>query len=125
MVINGLQHVGLPSMCYEETLSFYKKLGFESILVTQGKRGNPISFLKIGNLILEVVEKTMEKRTTGSLDHIALDVADIEASYKEISQLGFVSLEGSIQFLDFWTNGVRYFTILGPNGEKVEFSQYL
>ena len=27
--------------------------------------------------------------------------------------------------LPFWENGVRYFTVLGPNGEKVEFNQYL
>ena len=28
-------------------------------------------------------------------------------------------------FLPFWENGVKFFTIEGPNKEKVEFSQYL
>ena len=27
--------------------------------------------------------------------------------------------------LPFWENGVKYFTILGPNREKLEFNQYL
>ena len=27
--------------------------------------------------------------------------------------------------LPFWDNGVKYFTVLGPNREKVEFNQYL
>ena len=31
----------------------------------------------------------------------------------------------TIHFLPFWENGVKFFTIEGPNKEKVEFSQYL
>ena len=31
----------------------------------------------------------------------------------------------SIHFLPFWENGVKFFTIEGPNKEKIEFSQYL
>ena len=30
-----------------------------------------------------------------------------------------------VHFLPFWENGVKFFTIEGPNKEKVEFSQYL
>ena len=30
-----------------------------------------------------------------------------------------------IHFLPYWENGVKFFTIEGPNKEKVEFSQYL
>ena len=31
----------------------------------------------------------------------------------------------TVHFLPFWENGVKFFTIEGPNKEKVEFSQYL
>lgn len=34
-------------------------------------------------------------------------------------------LDAEIQFLPFWENGVRFFTIVGSNKEKIEFSQYL
>ncbi|MDD3243533.1 MAG: VOC family protein, partial [Eubacteriales bacterium] len=32
---------------------------------------------------------------------------------------------GEVKGLPFWANGVRFFTILGPNAEKIEFSQML
>ena len=38
---------------------------------------------------------------------------------------GLAPLEDAIQFLPFWENGVRFFNLLGPNGETVEFSQRL
>ena len=31
----------------------------------------------------------------------------------------------TVYFLPFWENGEKFFTIEGPNKEKVEFSQYL
>ena len=34
-------------------------------------------------------------------------------------------IKDTIHFLPFWENGVKFFTIEGPNKEKVEFSQYL
>ena len=61
----------------------------------------------------------------GAIEHIALDVNDIEAAYAEIRSRGFEELEDGIQFLPFWERGVRYFTIMGPEGEKVEFNQKL
>ena len=38
---------------------------------------------------------------------------------------GYELLDDAVRFLPFWARGVRFFTILGPNGEKVEFSQKL
>jgi hypothetical protein len=34
-------------------------------------------------------------------------------------------LDTKIQLLPFWEQGVKFFTVLGPNEERVEFSQYL
>ncbi len=36
-----------------------------------------------------------------------------------------LSISRQPHFLPFWENGVKFFTIEGPNKEKVEFSQYL
>ncbi len=125
MEIRGLQHVGIPTSVYGKTLDFYTALGFRIAHTAAGKSGNPISFLKLGDLVLEVVEKPETKMDRGAIDHIALDVRDIEECYREITGKGFPILEGEIRKLDFWSNGVKYFTIEGPNKEKVEFSQYL
>ena len=59
------------------------------------------------------------------IDHVALDVKDIEEIYQYINQAGLNTTQDSIHFLPFWENGVKFFTIEGPNKEKVEFSQYL
>lgn len=61
----------------------------------------------------------------GALDHIALNVTDIEKVFRMVKEQGFTMLDTEIQFLPFWERGVKFFTILGPNKEKIEFSQYL
>ena len=57
--------------------------------------------------------------------HIHTDVKDIEKVYAMINQAGLNSTQDTVHFLPFWENGVKFFTIEGPNKEKVEFSQYL
>lgn len=61
----------------------------------------------------------------GAIDHIALDVSDIEAAYALVQGLGYPVVSQGIESMNVWENGVRYFTILGPNQERVEFNQYL
>mgnify|MGYP000383944439 CR=1 FL=1 len=55
----------------------------------------------------------------------SVDVDDIESAWEEVRMAGLAPLEDAIQFLPFWENGVRFFNLLGPNGETVEFSQRL
>ena len=50
---------------------------------------------------------------------------DIEEIFRYINEAGLNSTQDIIHFLPFWENGVKFFTIEGPNKEKVEFSQYL
>ena len=75
--------------------------------------------------MIETYQNHQATMSHGSIDHIALDVTDIEAAYAEIGKLGYTVLEDGIQSLPFWAKGVRFFTIEGPNKEKVEFSQML
>ena len=60
-----------------------------------------------------------------ALDWNACDVKDIEKVYETINQAGLNTTNDIVHFLPFWENGVKFFTIEGPNKEKVEFSQYL
>ena len=52
-------------------------------------------------------------------------VRDIEEIFRYINEAGLNSTQDTIHFLPFWENGVKFFTIEGPNKEKVEFGQYL
>ena len=122
--INGLQHIGVPARNMEETITFYEKLGFETAFETVND-GNRVVFLKFASLVIETYESRDTAMKSGAIDHIALDVKDIEKTYELINQDGLNTTKDPIHFLPFWENGVKFFTIEGPNKEKVEFSQYL
>ena len=108
----------------EETIAFYEKLGFETAFETVND-GDRVVFLKFASLVIETYESKDAAMKSGAVDHIALDVKDIEKTYELINQEGLNTTKDTIHFLPFWENGVKFFTIEGPNKEKIEFSQYL
>lgn len=123
--ITGIQHIGMPVNDSNKTVEFYSKLGFEKAYETMNGKEHVV-FLKKDNLVIETYENKCASMRDGAWDHVALNVEDIDVAWKEIVEgLGIKSLEGSVQFLPFWTNGVKFFTIKGPNSEKIEFSQML
>ena len=81
--------------------------------------------MKHGTLVMETYENRAAVLKAGAIDHVALDVKDIEEVYQYINEQGLNTTKDTIHFLPFWENGVRFFTIEGPNKEKIEFSQYL
>lgn len=122
----GVQHVGIPTNNIEETIAFYEKLGFEKVFETVNAAANEkVVFLKHGTLVMETYENRAAVLKAGAIDHVALDVKDIEEVYQYINEQGLNTTKDTIHFLPFWENGVRFFTIEGPNKEKIEFSQYL
>ncbi|ANU46327.1 glyoxalase/bleomycin resistance/dioxygenase family protein [Enterocloster clostridioformis] len=124
--ITGLQHIGIPTNDIEKTKDFYELLGFQVVFETVNQKTDErVSFLKLDHTVIETYENKHAVLENGALDHIALNVTNIEAVYKLATKKGFSILEKGIQFLPFWERGVRFFTITGPNKEKVEFSQYL
>ena len=76
-------------------------------------------------LVIETYENKQAKLTNGAIDHVAINVKNIEEVYHYIEENQMNTTNDEIHFLPFWENGVRFFTIEGPNKEKVEFSQYL
>lgn len=124
--LNGVQHIGIPTNDIEKTIEFYQKLGFEIAFQTVNEEANEkVAFLKLHTLVIETYENKAAAMQAGAVDHIAIDVKDIEKVYAMINQAGLNSTQDTIHFLPFWENGVKFFTIEGPNKEKVEFSQYL
>lgn len=122
----GIQHIGVPTNDIEKTIGFYSKLGFETALRTVNEEaGEKVAFLKLNDLVIETYENRSAKMESGAVDHIAVNVKDIEEAYKYITAEGLNNTDDTIHFLPFWDNGVRFFTIEGPNREKIEFSQML
>lgn len=122
----GLQHIGLPTNDIEKTVAFYEGLGFAVALRTENKAANEqVAFLRLKNITIETYQNHAAVGKPGAIDHIALDVTDVDAVFEMLRARGYTLLDSCVQFLPFWERGVRFFTILGPNGEKVEFSQIL
>ena len=85
--LNGIQHVGIPTNDIEATIEFYGKLGFEVALQTVNEEANEkVSFLKLNNLVIETYENKAAKMESGAIDHVAIDVKDIEKVYELINQ---------------------------------------
>ena len=124
--LTGLQHIGIPTNDIAATIAFYEKLGFEIALRTVNEKANEqVAFLQLGNLMIETYENHQAAMTSGSVDHIAIDVKDIEAALAYVNENALNSTNDNIHFLPFLENGVKYFKIKGPNKEVIEFSQML
>lgn len=122
----GLQHIGIPTNDIAATIAFYEKLGFSIALRTENKEAKEqVAFLQLGNLMIETYENHQAAMKSGAVDHIAIDVKDIEAALEFVNENDLNSSNDSIHFIPFWENGVKYFKIEGPNKEMIEFSQII
>lgn len=122
----GLQHVGLPTNDLKATIAFYEGLGFETVYQVRNEAaGEDVAFLRLKNLTIEAYENGRAAMQSGAIDHIAIDVDDVEAAYRLAQEQGYRIVSNGVEFLPFWQNGVKFFILLGPNQERVEFNQYL
>ena len=122
----GLQHVGLPTNDLKATIAFYESLGFETVYQVKNEAaGEDVAFLRLKNLTIEAYENGKAAMQSGAIDHIAIDVVDVEAAYRLAQEQGYQIVSNGVEFLPFWQKGVKFFILLGPNQERVEFNQYL
>lgn len=122
----GLQHVGLPTNDLKATIAFYESLGFETVYQVRNEAaGEDVAFLRLKNLTIEAYENGQAAMKSGAIDHIAIDASDVEAAYRLAQEQGYQIVSNGVEFLPFWQNGVKFFILLGPNQERVEFNQYL
>lgn len=124
--VTGIQHVGIPTNEIHKSISFYEGIGFEVVWQTVNELNNQaVVFLRLGNLVMEIYENGQAAMKAGAIDHIALDVTDIDSVFESVKKDGYKRLDEKVQYLPFWEYGVKFFTIIGPNGEKIEFCEKL
>ena len=121
-IATGLQHIGVPTNDIEKTIAFYTALGFE-VAHRANNNGELVAFLKLGDLVIETYQNGRAVGQAGAVDHIAINVTDVDEGRRIADAMRLEVIEEGQ--LPFWDNGVKYFTILGPNREKLEFNQYL
>lgn len=123
--ITGIQHVGIPSSDLDKTIAFYKSIGFEQAgLFPNGD--NRCAFMRLGNLTIETWEGDPTNPQAGAINHISLNTTNIDQAFAAAKAQGLDLVNDEIQSIPtFWSNGIRFFNILGPNHEKIEFCQIL
>ena len=119
--VTGIQHLGIPTADLNKTIEFYQGLGFEVTWQNPGE----VAFLQNGTLVIETYAVDAPAMKNGAIDHVALNVKDIEAAWRDAKACGYETEDTDINFLPFFENGVKFFTIIGPKREKVEFNQFL
>lgn len=132
--INHLQHIGIPVTNIQASQAFYGKLGFKqatsSAFDHKGEKGQMV-MMQLNDIIIELYQlpgtdlEEIRTRKDGHVDHVAFDVVDIDKTYTALKEASFTIVEEKPVFLPFWEKGCKYFNILGPDGERVEFNQIL
>lgn len=88
----GIQHIGVPTNNIEETIGFYKQLGFQVALQT--KNGDEkVAFLQLHNLVIETYENHSAVMQAGAIDHIAIDVKEIDSLFEVVKVQNFCLLD--------------------------------
>ncbi len=118
--LNGLCHIGIPCGDLEETILFYEKIGFT---MTYRNEEHKVAFLELGSAVLECYELPEIAGVAGAVDHVAIACCDVEGCYQKALEMGLTIVGDGIDGRPFFANGVKFFIIQGPNGEKIEFCQ--
>ncbi len=130
--VTGFQHLGLPVSDIEKSIEFYSSIGFKilSRFELQEDGGTTyVTFIDINGFCIELYQPAAGfdkvRGITGPIDHLALNVKDINTAFSDIMAMGYAPMSEAPITLPLQADGVSYFVISGPDGEKVEFNQIL
>ena len=120
--ITGLAHIGVFVKDMAKSVDFYKGLGFN--LDKEEEIGVKLAFLSAGTCLIELVEKSdIPTRGTGVIDHIAVEVDDLDAAIENAKAQGIAVDAAKIGTAPI-LGGIRNVFFEGPDGERLEFFEY-
>jgi lactoylglutathione lyase len=125
-MIKGLTHVALRVTDLEKSVEFYSDiLGLREQFRLTGEDGTPwLVYLQVApNQFIELFPGAegphQPPRNAGAV-HVCLEVDDIQASYRELTERGLIAtgepILGADQSWQFWTSD--------PDGNPIEFHQF-
>ncbi len=126
--LQGWSHLAIKISDLKTSLRFYEKLGFQKImdgyLDTENGRMQ-IGFAACHGFTLELIQVTeadrpeLKKKGPGRLDHVALAVTDAKKARFLAAKEKIRSIEPALRELAFSDGRVSYFTVSGPDGERI------
>lgn len=130
----GLAHIGIYTKDAEKSKKFYiDHLGFdleyEAKLEKPGGQWVNLSFIRLGTLLIELLEPSdrtkAETGQGGSINHIAIEVKDIDSIVKALREKGITMETEEASTVAHLFNGVRMVFLEGPSGERIELLEHL
>jgi catechol 2,3-dioxygenase-like lactoylglutathione lyase family enzyme len=114
----GLHHVGIHVASLERSIAFYAAVFGLRVVARLTFGAEQIAFLEAGAARVELIVDGSGGRQTGMVDHLAFEVADLDAWVWRLR-------EHSVQLLDeapvdVPLLGARILFCLGPDGERIE-----
>ena len=122
---SGVNHIGVPTLDYNKSVAFYEGLGSKKAHTKVNPNGQQVAFMQCGNLIVETYDKEGAAMKIGAINHIAVDVHNIDDLYQIIKAKGYTFIQDKVTPLPYWEKGIKYFSIEGPNKETIEFCERL
>ena len=128
MNITGLHHIGIYTVDIDRSQHFYNDL-LKFTTTWAGDLPLPpgifkVAMLRMGSCVVELVQPPDSSRVAsnhGPVQHIALEVSDLEEVVSELKGKNAVFETGNITTMpDFCLHGVRNIFITGPSGERIE-----
>ncbi len=123
----AFHHYGLPTRDMDATIDFYSgKLGMDIVFsetVSEGGKPCRVVHFKAGSMLVEAYERDSVAGVPGAIDHIAFETGDIEGAFAEAKRLELRFSKPEIGVSDYWPGTARWFHLVGPSGELVEFAQ--
>ncbi|EBW6362377.1 VOC family protein [Salmonella enterica subsp. enterica serovar Oranienburg] len=125
-LINTIAHIGYQVSDLTRSLAFYEPLGFQR--QQQFSKPSPqgsieVAFLKMADVVLELYQLpagTSFDAPRYGIDHLALEVRDLDAVQQRLAELGYPLDEDPTE-----EGNVRFLLIRGPDGERLEFDEFL
>ena len=121
----GLGHIAIFVKDLERSLDFYKKLGFAETQRFARNGGGGIAFMECGTCILEIINRPdITERPAGVVDHFCVEVTGIDELVADLKAQGVIKEEAKVGDLTMF-GGVKNIFFEGPDGERVEFFDFL
>ncbi len=127
--INGLAHICVFTSDMSKALAFYTDtLGFEVVHRTHLDSGYGFGLVRRGSCVIELLQpddaNQMKSRASRPIDHIAIEVKDINTVVAKLKAKG-VSFSTPIIDDPNMMGGVRIAFFTGASGEVFELFEYL
>jgi lactoylglutathione lyase len=123
MRVVGLHHAGIVVANLERSIAFYRDVFGLEVAERLDFGGERLAFLQLGAARLELIASAPQARRTGVVDHVALEVRDLDGLRRHLEQRGVTLVDRGP--VDVPGLNARILFCLGPDSERIELLERL